>query len=364
MARRLCLVFIVMSSIVWGQEYNSTLAVDANYFYGTIVRHNKDISHLIKGHPEGFILSLNKQTFGKKEWQQRYNFPDYGASILYQDTQSESLGKLIGLYAHYNFYFLKRNLQFRIGTGITYATSPYDIDDNFDNNAYGSTLLNGTYLMLNYHRKNIFKGIGIQAGISAIHYSNANFKAPNSSTNSIVANLGLNYQLDTNDKPVYNKEELSLFKKQPIHINIVFRGGINESDYIGLGQRPFYVLSTYLDKRLGHKSAVQLGAEFFHSKFLETEIDYLSIAFPNAGVQGDEDYKRVGVFAGHELHINKLSVLFQVGYYVYYPYDFEGRVYLRPGLKYYLTNSLFTAVTLKSHGAKAEAVEFGLGIRL
>ena len=53
-----------------------------------------------------------------------------------------------------------------------------------------------------------------------------------------------------------------------------------------------------------------------------------------------------------------------MGYYVYYPYDFEGRVYNRIGLKRYFGDKVFGAITLKSHGAKAEAVEFGIGVRL
>ena len=33
--------------------------LDFNYFYGNIVEHNKDIGHLITGHPQGFIFSYN-----------------------------------------------------------------------------------------------------------------------------------------------------------------------------------------------------------------------------------------------------------------------------------------------------------------
>jgi hypothetical protein len=52
------------------------------------------------------------------------------------------------------------------------------------------------------------------------------------------------------------------------------------------------------------------------------------------------------------------------GYYVYYPYDFEGRFYQRVGLKHYIQEKYFVSAAVKTHGAKAEAVEFGLGIRL
>ena len=96
---------------------------------------------------------------------------------------------------------------------------------------------------------------------------------------------------------------------------------------------------------------------------MKDQIEYESIALKQYNTQGDEDWKRVGVFAGHELRLNKNAFVTQLGYYAYYDYDFEGRVYFRGGLKRYFTPKIFGAVTLKSHGAKAEAVEFGIGIR-
>jgi hypothetical protein len=72
----------------------------------------------------------------------------------------------------------------------------------------------------------------------------------------------------------------------------------------------------------------------------------------------------VGLFVGHALHFNKLSLITQLGYYVCYSYDFEGSVYIRPGLKYIVYKNISPPISLKTHGAKAEAIEFGLGIRL
>ena len=105
-------------------------------------------------------------------------------------------------------------------------------------------------------------------------------------------------------------------------------------------------------------------ADVFFSNFLKEYIYYRSVAYPDEIVDSDADYKRVGIFAGHELFINKMSVVTQFGYYVYYPFDFEGRTYIRIGLKRYFGDKWFGAVTLKAHAAKAEAVELGIGIRL
>ena len=355
----LCLSF----GFVFSQEQPTKSYFDINYFSGNIALHNNDILHLIKGHPDGVIISWNKKSFGEKDWEQRYGYPDWGVSLAYQDLKNDVLGNNYSVYGHYNFYFLKRNLMLRIGQGLAYNTNPYDKEDNYKNVAFGSTILSATYLMLNYKKERLFDKFGVQAGLSFLHYSNANVRAPNTSVNTIAFNVGVTYNLDEAD-PEFIKTVTKEKFTQPIKYNLVFRSGINESDVIGSGQYPFYILSAYADKRLSHKSALQLGTDVFFSMFLKELIYYKSVAFPEENVSGDEDYKRVGVFAGHELFINKMSVVTQVGYYVYYPYHFEGRTYLRIGLKRYFGEKIFGALTLKSHGAKAEAVELGVGIRL
>lgn len=362
-----CRIFIVCCFIIslgFSQEKTNFTNLEVNYFYGTILEHNPDIAHLITDHPTGLILSYNRKTYGYKDWESRYNYPDYGVSFSYQDMKNLYLGENYGLYAHYNFYFFNRKMMFRIGQGIAYATRPYDKYDNFINNAYGSRLLSSTYIMGNYKKEKIWKGLGLQAGIAIIHYSNANFKAPNNSTNTFAFNLGANYLLDYENEPEYIPSTEEKKYSEPIHYNLAFRAGLNESDVVNSGQFPLFTFSAYADKRINRKSALQFGADAFFASFLKELIYYKSVAFPEENVSGDEDWKRLGLFVGHELMINKLSFLTQVGYYVYYPYDFEGRVYNRIGLKRYIGDTFYGAVTVKSHGAKAEGVEFGVGVRL
>ena len=218
-------------------------------------------------------------------------------------------------------------------------------------------------LMLNYHREEIWNRLGFHFGVAVIHYSNANVRAPNTSTNTFAFNAGLIYDLGNGEKLEYIKRE-KVKVKEPVKVNLAFRSGINESDVVGSGQFPFYIFSAYADKRLSRKSAVQFGADLFFSNFLKDLIRFQSTSFPEMDVDADTDFKRVGMFVGHELFISRLSINLQLGYYVYYPFDFEGRTYNRVGLKYYFGKKLFGALTLKSHGAKAEALEFGIGLRL
>ena len=359
-------VFCLAFSFSFSQDKTHTSYVDVNYFRGNIALHNNEILHLIKGHPEGVILGWSKKTYGFEDWEQRFNYPDYGFSLAYQNLKNDVLGNNISLYAHYNFYFLKRNIMFRIGQGLAYNTNPYDRETNFKNVAFGSKFGSSTYVMLNFKKERIFDRFGLQSGFSLIHYSNANVKSPNNGTNSITFNVGVTYSLDDEGleyQHTIDKKQDQAFS-EPIKYNFAFRTGINESDIVGSGQYAMYVVSAYADKRINKKSAFQLGADVFFSNFLKELIYYRSVAFPNQGVSGNEDYKRIGVFAGHELFVNKTSLLTQLGYYVYYPFDFEGRTYVRIGLKRYFFKKWFGAITLKAHGAKAEGVEFGVGVRL
>ncbi|MCL6268117.1 acyloxyacyl hydrolase [Flagellimonas myxillae] len=362
----ICAIVCLLGDLGFGQsqDISKKYVLDASHFYGSILLHNPDISHLITEHPSGFILGFNRKRYGQEEWEALYGYPDTGFTFIYQNMHNPTLGNHFGVYAHYNFYLFKRNVQLRVGQGVAYNTNPYDKTTNFRNNAYGTHLLSSTMVMLNYQRDNLWKNLGVKAGISLIHYSNANFKAPNTSTNTFALNLGLSYDLDPEVNPDFLPRVTKEKTKEPLRYNLALRGGVNESDVNNSGRYGFWIISAYADKRLSRKSAIQFGTDLFFSNFLKELIRLQATSFPELDVDPDTDFKRVGVFLGHELFINKMSVETQLGYYLYYPFDFEGRVYNRVGLKRYFGEKVFGAITLKSHGAKAETVEFGIGVRL
>ncbi len=358
--------FIVIIIICFGihaQENGAKYTIDINNYYGTILKHNPDISHLITGHPSGVIFSFQRKTYGNETWERLYNAPDYGVSFLYQDLDNEYLGESYALFAHYNFYFFKRLFMFRVGQGAAYNTKIYDQDKNFRNVAYGTHLNSATYLLLNFKKEQIIGGLGVQAGLGVVHYSNGNSRAPNKSTNTLFLNAGITYNLDQETPEYIEKVKGEVRGGAPIGYGVILRGGINESDLVGSGRFPFYTLVAFVDKRFNKKNVLQFGTEVFFSKALKRYIEFRSVGGFNDGTTGDEDAKRVGIFVGHELLVNRISIPAQIGYYVYYPYEFEGQVYLRTGVQYYATKNIFGSLTVKSHAAKAEAMEFSIGYR-
>ena len=363
MRKFLLLLIICFSIPAFAQEKH--YSVEANYFYGSIWEHNPNISHLITEHPYGLLLHFNRKTYGDQAWERRYNYPNVGFSLSYQDLKNEHLGQNFGAYAHLGFYFLNRHLLLKVGQGLAVTTDPYHPDENYRNNAYGSRILSSTIFTGNLQFENLIGGLGFQTGLSLIHYSNADFKSPNSSTNTLAWSAGLNYDFNHASQREFIPRNPKMPFSAPFRYNLVVRGGVNTTGVIGSESYPFLTLAAYADKALNPKSTLQAGAEFFLSAALEEFIYYHSVAFPLDDSTGDEDARRVGIFAGHQLTFRKLSLITHLGYYLYYPYDkYVDRIYNRVGLQREIYKDLFGSVTVRSHGANAEAVEFSIGYRL
>lgn len=364
--KKYILLFSVHFFCAFSQNKGESYYLDFQFFRGNIYKHTSDISHLIVGHPDGFLFSVNKKTNGSKEWHRAYNYPDYGLSLQSIDFKNPILGKNFAVGLHYNFYFFKRQLLFRISQGIAMTTNPYSKEINNKNNAFGTKILDNNYFFLQYQKQNILGAFGFQAGFLFTHFSNGRFKAPNSGLNAYALTLGLNYNFEKQYiKKIDTVPDTTKFYKEHIKYNIAFRTGISEGPVVGLGQREFFHVGLYVDKRIGRKSALQLGTDLFFSNYLKNYIKYKAVAFPDKEpIDPNVDYKRVGLFVGHELFINKLSIETQLGYYIYKPFKYEVSVYQRLAMKYYLTKSLFTGFGLKTHGGRAEAIEFTVGGRL
>jgi len=325
-------VLILVFGLVSAQKMGETSAIDVNYFRSNIMLHSPDLAQLITGHPEGVMIGFSKKTDGSQEWESIYNYPDFGGYFLYQDFKNEILGKCYALGANYNFYFLNRNLTVKAAAGIAMTTNPYDKVSNNKNSAFGSKYMANVDFVLNYKKENL--------------------------------NLGVNYNFREVQFRKIDTTGNRMKMYEPVRFNILLRTGFNESPVIGSGQKPFYHIGCYADKRLNRKSALQFGAELFLTTANKEYIKFRAIAYPEEPIDIDTDYKRIGVFIGHELFINRISIETQLGYYVYDPSKFDTVIYDRVGMKYYLTKQIFTGLAVKTHGFLAEALEVAVGIRL
>jgi hypothetical protein len=361
------LLFFLIPILTFSQENldaKSDILIQIDYLQGSILRHSNKIDQLITGNPTSFFVGILKKSNGTKEWQNLYNKPDFGIYFITQDFKNEYLGKNYGVGFLYQFYFLKRNLQLKLASGLALTTNPYDKVTNSKNTAFGSKFMANINFGLQYKKENILNNFGFQTGVLVTHYSNGRFQTPNSGINTYNLNLGVNYNFNNAKIAAMDTAKVSNKFSEKIKYSAYFRSGFNESYIINSGKFPFYHISLYADKRITKKSAIQFGAELFLTTYFKEFIAYQTIAYPENNLNPNTDFKRIGIFVGHELFIGSVSIEVQVGYYAYQPYKFDFPIYDRLGIKYYFNPKIFTGISVKTHGFYAEAVEFGLGYRL
>lgn len=71
--------------------------------------------------------------------------------------------------------------------------------------------------------------------------------------------MGVNYVFD--EVITIKKDTVFVKSKftEPLKYNVLFHTGFNESPVVGSGQKPFYHIGFYADKRINRKSAIQVG---------------------------------------------------------------------------------------------------------
>lgn len=360
---RFFFILFLFSLTVFGQKNVDTNALEVSFLHGNVIPHTKDLYHL-QGHADGLMLSFIKQTHGKDEWHSAYNFPDYGVYLEYQNYNNDFLGKVYAAGVLYNFYFFNRSLELKVAQGVGYATNPYNKVENSKNKAFGSTLMGNTIFGLFYKKEHLIDKLGLQAGFLFTHFSNGRTKSPNSGINTFFLNVGVNYDFSKNTTRNIDTVAVKKDYSEPLKYNFVLRSGTNESPIIGSGQHPFYHASFFVDKRFNRKSALQLGTELFLTNSFKDFIKYKANAYPELNIDPNTDFKRIGLFVGYELFVNKISLEAQVGYYVYRPFVNDIALYDRVGFKYHFTPKIYTSFSVKTHMFLAEALEFGVGVRL
>ncbi|QSE99069.1 acyloxyacyl hydrolase [Fulvivirga lutea] len=342
-----------------GEGVNRSIGLEV--FRGFIYEHKPQITHLITDHPMGFRVVYNRHSHGNEAWQQRYNFPDGGLTFIYMDYRDARLGKTLALLPHFNFYLrgkreAKSQFQFKAGFGAGYTTEKYDRETNNQNNVI-STDLTGAVLFQFAHQYQLSERLALNSSLSVTHFSNGAIKKPNSGINIFGANVGLHYTFDY-QRRAFNYMEEPKLENRPIGYSVILIGGAHESLKIGAGTKPFFVLTGIVDKKVNHKSRFGAGLELFYSESLKEEIKY------DDEVDPDTDFKRVGLVLSHEMMVNEFSIMMQAGYYVYDPYKAFQPVYVRLKLRRYFGDHIFGSIGVKSHSAKAEAMEFAIGYRI
>ncbi|MGB3777833.1 MAG: acyloxyacyl hydrolase [Tunicatimonas sp.] len=336
-----------------------TYTLGINAYQGFLLVPSKNVAQFAQTRPVGFELFINKNTYGYSFWEQGYHCPDIGFSLTYTDYGHPVLGQSVGGTVYMDVPMVRRpraTLTFGLGVGLGYHTHPYRPPIETGNILLGTpvTLTMRTQLNYSYAFSSHWRGI---LSAKLVHYSNASYSKPNRGVNMPIINLGVSRQLGKQTPAYATAAEVTA--PEPYR-RISYSVGVSTGLKTLESQGPlhnFVNLHAYTTLRLSAISGLTGGLDVFLDQATRQYI-LKHVA------QERPDYRRVALVAGHELFYQRLSLLTQVGVYLYRPFrSLYLPVYQRIGVRYAFTEHLLGNFTLKVHGGRAELVETGLGIR-
>lgn len=348
---------VVFNVIQSNAQKTSSWGFGTNFHYGFMAAHHDDMGHLANAHLAGAEVFLYKQTNGTALWQQLYRYPKAGLSLLYIDLPNDSIsGDAFGLMSFVDMPVFRGGRYYfsiRSSVGLAYLTRHFQRIDNYKNNAIGSAM--NAAIQFNFQNTfRISERLEYRLNVGFVHFSNASFSTPNLGINIFTLNTGISYLLTVPD--TFYKSSLPVYDPG-LYYEVILAGGVKEI-YPPDGEKYFEsTLMMNALKQISQKSKLGGGFDVFYDPVLITKMELDQKSTENVIPV------RAGIHGEYQMLLGKLSLLFDVGFYVIDPMKGDGYLYNRVGLRYCLTPRLVANITLKSHYAKAEYAEWGVGYK-
>ena len=355
------LLFLFLTLFITGfsQEASPAFSIKETFHLGSILPHRPEVNEIIEGHSYAYELSFYKSTIGKKAWQQLYNYPKIGISALAINLGNEKeLGMGYGIFPFIEIPLNQRKINWRmkLGYGLGYIEKPFDRETNYKNIAIGSHFNALIHANMLWSVK-LGDALNISSGISIIHYSNASYSRPNLGINIVSLNAGISYNFGAKNELIINELD-----QTPHQWNkeMMVGFGIKEIPPV---EGPKYFVSSYsfnLIKTRAEKSSYGVGADLFYN----TSLTDLILAEDANARQSSLDNFRLGIVGIYSFNFGKVSLLVEMGGYVFSKYKKNGPVYHRVTSRYKISDKLFINIGLKTHYVVADFFEAGIGMNI
>lgn len=329
----------------WGLEYRQKV--------GFLAAHRGVMGHLPVKQAIAGELTYFIQTKGNKKWHSESGFPTIGATFFGGSVgNNDILGTYWGAYGFIEFPFFQNklfSLRGKMGTGLGYGTKIFDQQLNPKDVAM-STHLNALicvgfksefYLGRNY----------LSLGLDMTHFSNGAFKVPNLGINLPFASVGFGRTLQHTEKDTLVEADELPFRKWLFSVTAI--GSIKEIFPTNGQKYPIFSLSTgfrwFSKPKVGFEGAFDIFSKQailgYHPEIQKNQWDILQL----------------GIYTGYLLPLDRFHFAIGMGVYFKDKYQPEDFMYHRLGFRYYLKNGFIAHVILKSHWARADYVEWGIG---
>ncbi|MDQ3051052.1 MAG: acyloxyacyl hydrolase [Bacteroidota bacterium] len=354
------ILFLQLFTVARSQDSTARrLGVSLGLHYGFLVAHRPLIIPLQQGHIRGLESNFKIRPDGSKNWHHTYGFPEMGISLSVWDLGNQNqLGKAVTLMPYLDFPLARgrhTSLELKFGWGLGYVEKIFDADKNYKNVALGSHLNYGLKLQPRI-KVRINDHLGFNGGLSITHFSNGSMATPNLGLNLLTVTGGFIYKIG--EKQLLRKKMVASFEKSS---RLTFFGAASLKQVYPADGKNYYAVTVSGNHswQLSPKSAIGFGGDVFYDSSINQKLEERNLVLKNS-LQA----LRAGLHGSYELVIDDLSVIINMGGYLYTKLHNDGSIYHRIGLRYRLSEKLFVLMHLKSHWGKADYVEWGLGYRM
>lgn len=344
--------------------------LELDVYYGFILKHTNRITTPINESSQAVEISYTRSLFGKKYFEQKFNYPYIGGSLIFAKFgNNEYFGNAIGAIPHITFWIKRSKIldaYFRMGIGLAYLTKPYDYFTNPINNVIGSNINNVTQLRWGVNWK-ITERSNINTAFNFTHFSNGHSQNPNLGINFLGLSVG--YRLNFGvGKHIYQRDTTpKLLKKNYFVIGTGF--GFLEKGRAAYGPT-FNSYSAFFqyNRATGKTNHLITGLNFEYNDMFYKETMYRENNESNISNRTINS-TTVSILLGDEILLHRVGFMMQIGIYVFTPYISENFMFQKIGLNYYFpefkkTNlSLFVGTNVKIHLTVAESFECRTGVR-
>lgn len=340
------------------EKFTDNLHLRTDAHFGFLIPEYQLFNQIANDYVYSGEISLQKQSSGKHDRDQLYNYPEFGVTLLYSSLgNNDVFGHETALYGYFLTHLFERKvfqLNQQFGLGLGYASRKFNLQDNYLNVAVGS------HINIHFNYKLglsllISERFRINSGLSFSHYSNANMAEPNLGVNTFTAYLGSNYLLGK--KNLYEKRT-----KQEHHPGNEFAviGSIGGKHTRALQSTIYFTssLSGEFRRQISRKIRLGAGLDLFYDSSTETEMS----------VPGKDPYRpindfRTGIHISQEIAYGDFSFILQEGLYVGLTntVDPNRMMYNRGIVRWRMNDRFLIQITMKSHLHILDYPEFGFG---
>lgn len=333
-----------ISQSEWGMGYQLKA--------GFLLAHKGDMAELPEQTALASEISFFRELRQKDSWVESFKNPTVGVTLFIGSVgNNQILGRYLAAYGFTDlplFRVNKFDLSWKLGSGIGVTNRKYDSIFNPENIAIGSNI--NMMIVMALKAQMSFEKSSFSLSADMTHFSNSAFRVPNLGLNVPFFSLGYRRKIGKVKHPISKSYQ---FESRKIYSGFLGVFSLKETMPYGLRKYPIYAASFFTKSVVGPKSGVEVGFDIFSNQS-HIEVEPLV-------EKSQFNLIQLGLYAAYFVPMNHIHFVFGMGAYVRDWYKPNGPLYHRVGVRYQWRNGTFGHIAIKSHWAKADYLELGLG---